>query len=236
MYCRKCGKEVEENSKFCPFCGYGLESVQDRVSDTMKQNSQSQKADKNASPKKWIIPVGIIVGIVVIGIVVFLGVEAVRKPEEVSKPEVAKEQEEPIKKAINEEPINEEPINEEQKEEIGEEEPVQEVFQERPFTPDVDTEARLKGFVREIAYMDYFGEASIIYYDDAVFCQGFLAYSAYHNGDSGKLFGKYPYEENWGGKAMEESVAAKFLQDSLGKCDISALSYLEDGRSEEACG
>lgn len=236
MYCRKCGKEVEENSKFCPFCGYGLESVQDRVSDTMKQNSQSQKADKNASPKKWIIPVGIIVGIVVIGIVVFLGVEAVRKPEEVSKPEVAKEQEEPIKKAINEEPINEEPINEEQKEEIGEEEPVQEVFQERPFTPDVDTEARLKGFVREIAYMDYFGEASIIYYDDAVFCQGFLAYSAYHNGDSGKLFGKYPYEENWGGKAMEESVAAKFLQDSLGKCDISALSYLEDGRIQAVQG
>lgn len=229
MYCRKCGKEIEENSKFCPYCGYGLQEEQNKVSGITKQDVQPQKESKGVNSKKWIIPVVIVMGIIFVAIVVFLSGKDTRKLEKASEPEVVEGSAEKM-----EEPVENETEESYQNEESGKEEPVQEVFQERPFTPDVDTETSLKGFVREIAYADYFGNASITCYDDAVFCAGFLAFSAYHNGENGKLFHKYPYEDNRSGKAMQESVAANFLQDSLGKCNISTLIYLEDGRVQ-AC-
>lgn len=229
MYCRKCGKEIEENSKFCPYCGYGLQEEQNKVSGITKQDVHPQKESKGVNPKKWIIPVVIVMGTIFVAIVVFLRVKNTHKPEKISESEVIEGSVEKM-----EEPVENETEESHQNGESETEEPVQEVFQERPFTPDVDTETSLKGFVREIAYADYFGNASITYYDDAEFCAGFLAYSAYHNGENGKLFNKYPYEDNGGGKAMEESVVANFLQDSLGKCNISTLIHLEDGRIQ-AC-
>ena len=98
MYCRKCGKKIEENSKFCPYCGFGLKEGQDKVTDTKKQNVQSQKEDKSVSPKKWVIPTVIVAGIAIVVIVAFLGVKAMCKPEKVSKPEIVEEQKEPVKK------------------------------------------------------------------------------------------------------------------------------------------
>ena len=87
MYCRKCGKKIEENSKFCPYCGFDLKGGQDKVT-TKKQNVQLQKEDKSVSPKKWVIPTVIVAGIAIVVIVAFLGVKAMRKPEKVSKPEI----------------------------------------------------------------------------------------------------------------------------------------------------
>lgn len=37
MYCRKCGKEIEENSKFCPYCGYELKEGKNKISETAEQ-------------------------------------------------------------------------------------------------------------------------------------------------------------------------------------------------------
>lgn len=97
MYCRKCGKKIEENSKFCPYCGFDLKGGQDKVT-TKKQNVQLQKEDKSVSPKKWVIPTVIVAGIAIVVIVAFLGVKAMRKPEKVSKPEIVEEQKEPVQK------------------------------------------------------------------------------------------------------------------------------------------
>ena len=73
MHCRKCGKEIEENSKFCPYCGFDLKEGQDKVTDTKKQNVQLQKEDKSVSPKKWVIPTVIVAGIIIVVIVAFWG-------------------------------------------------------------------------------------------------------------------------------------------------------------------
>ena len=135
MYCRKCGKEIEENSKFCPYCGYGLQEEQNKVSGITKQDVQPQKESKGVNPKKWIIPVVIVMGIIFVAIVVFLGVKDTRKLEKASEPEVVEGSVEKM-----EEPVENETEESYQNEESKKEEPVQEVFRERPFTPDVDTE------------------------------------------------------------------------------------------------
>lgn len=118
MYCRKCGKEIEENSKFCPYCGYELKKGQDKTSDTAKQNVRLQKTDKIVSPKKRIIPVVVVAGIIIIAIAAFLGVKAMRKPEEESKPKIVEEQKKPVKEEQKVEYPQEITLDEEEKQGI----------------------------------------------------------------------------------------------------------------------
>ena len=42
MYCKHCGKEITDETKFCPFCGGAQEDV-----------NASQKAQANASQDTW---------------------------------------------------------------------------------------------------------------------------------------------------------------------------------------
>lgn len=118
MYCRKCGKEIEKNSKFCPYCGCDLQEGMDKVADSVKQDAGLQKVDKSASLKKWVIPVVIVVGIVIVAIIVFLGVKAMRKPEEESTPEVIEGQKEPVEEEQKVEYPQEITLDEEEKQGI----------------------------------------------------------------------------------------------------------------------
>lgn len=123
MYCRKCGKEIEENSKFCPYCGYGLQEEQNKVSGITKQDVHPQKESKGVNPKKWIIPVVIVMGTIFVAIVVFLRVKNTHKPEKISESEVIEGSVEKM-----EEPVENETEESHQNGESETEEPVQEVF------------------------------------------------------------------------------------------------------------
>lgn len=60
MKCSKCGKEISENAKFCRYCGTPIQT-EEGVSSVRKQ-----KGVRKRNRKKWIIPVCIAVGILVV--------------------------------------------------------------------------------------------------------------------------------------------------------------------------
>ncbi len=60
MKCSKCGKEISENAKFCRYCGTPIQT-EEGVSSVKKQ-----KGVRKRNRKKWIIPVCIAVGILVV--------------------------------------------------------------------------------------------------------------------------------------------------------------------------
>lgn len=47
MYCRHCGKKIEEDSHFCPYCGSSTRSAESEKSDPA--NAQNAEADRYAS-------------------------------------------------------------------------------------------------------------------------------------------------------------------------------------------
>ena len=47
MFCSKCGKEIADNSKFCPECGRAIESINYDSIDKAKKNTW--KRDREAS-------------------------------------------------------------------------------------------------------------------------------------------------------------------------------------------
>lgn len=96
MYCRKCGKEIAENSAFCPYCGYDLSKTQSNVNTNGQEKMLAAAGKKTADIYKWIIPIAIAAGVVVIVIAVFLGIKMMRKPEETSRQEVTKEEQKSI--------------------------------------------------------------------------------------------------------------------------------------------
>lgn len=51
MFCKNCGQEIEENVKFCPYCGSNLSTV---VNDNLQQcDNKKEKSgfNENVSPK-----------------------------------------------------------------------------------------------------------------------------------------------------------------------------------------
>ena len=94
MYCRKCGKEINDTSKFCPYCGCDIKN--ERMDTTEKTDaSKPGKTAKNRGARKWMIPVAAGVGIVVIGAAAILGVRAMRNSQEQETSTEAVTEEEP---------------------------------------------------------------------------------------------------------------------------------------------
>lgn len=69
MYCSKCGKKIDDDSKFCEYCG-----EETQTNDFPKQDKESNK-DELDKPKKscWIQFLGIIVAIIAFALGRFLG-------------------------------------------------------------------------------------------------------------------------------------------------------------------
>jgi hypothetical protein len=84
MICENCNKEIEQDSKFCSFCGYKIENIEDKKEDTanLKESisnnleTKLNNTDENKNPKKSILKEVIyrIIGVVI----AYLGFVAVK--------------------------------------------------------------------------------------------------------------------------------------------------------------
>lgn len=144
------------------------------------------------------------------------------KKEDTKKAEQVKKEED--KKAESAEIEKEEAT---QKEETKTEEKQEPVFQEHAFEPDAETEAGLNQFVLALAYVDFRSCAKITAYDDAEVCKKFLHYAVRTDGQAKRIFNKYSMEPEFK-VLMPESSVTDFLQNSLGKYDLSTLRYEGD--------
>ena len=80
MFCEKCGKEIKDNVKFCPFCG-------NKVSEKVESRQAVQKqTSKETKKKKWLWMVGVAV-ILAAGGGIALGLNQNPKPQ--SDPQAA---------------------------------------------------------------------------------------------------------------------------------------------------
>lgn len=61
MYCKKCGKQVEDGSSFCPYCGADLREQEVEV---VEANVESEKPQESRGPWKVFAIVGYVLGIV----------------------------------------------------------------------------------------------------------------------------------------------------------------------------
>ena len=85
MYCRKCGKEIADDSKFCPRCG---EQIEAESQERNSKNSDELTVSKVGNRTRFFLAAG---AIVIIGIVIVSGVKEIndiRNAEENSNVEV----------------------------------------------------------------------------------------------------------------------------------------------------
>lgn len=75
MYCRNCGKEIESDSRFCPYCGKEVATVSETVvgQETVPENREqmeeaSKKGKMKPGGKKIVIVLVIVLGLVVLGL------------------------------------------------------------------------------------------------------------------------------------------------------------------------
>lgn len=216
MYCRKCGKKIEENSKFCPYCGYELKVGLREVSDTTKQNMQQQKVDNNASPKKLVIPVAIMLGIVVVATVVFLGAKAMRKPEESLKAEIVEGDMEDEKEIVEEESADypQEITLKEENSDIDSNGNIEEV--------NIEVLSRLLYILGNVDYKGNFGR--IMTLSQEKLADDFLYYTLTYAEDimRGNVT---PAEENW---VLSKGEIAEYLQNSLGSSERGGAFVISD--------
>ena len=60
MYCKYCGNEIEDNSKFCKNCGKNL------IEDKPKENTEQKKPIENHKDEKWPTGLKIFLAIIII--------------------------------------------------------------------------------------------------------------------------------------------------------------------------
>lgn len=241
MFCTKCGKEIDENARFCWHCGSPVGSKAQKLQEEPSNMAAAKKVENIVEPvsrpgnrKKWVVPVCIAAGVAVLAAVGAAAVNLTKtdkgdtqKVEQIKTAEAEKE-------PVEEKPAAQKPAavpDAGTEKESAKEEPL---FQEHAFTPDAETEAGLKQFVSSIAWADFFGHAQITAYDDAEFCKQFLFFATRMDYDIGRVLNKYslvPGPE----LMMSESDVTDFLQNSLGKCELDNMIY-KDGQIMAAGG
>ncbi len=99
MYCRKCSKEIKDDSKFCPYCGNEILMDQSSLpapgkpelnSDTGTHTTAGGKEPptekkKVAGRPGWLIPLAVVSSVAVIGTAVYMGVRVMQEPAEATK-------------------------------------------------------------------------------------------------------------------------------------------------------
>lgn len=236
MFCTKCGKEIDDSAKFCKYCGSPVEVDTEEVLETPSDMDTEEESEVFEEPvpkiknrKKWVVPVCIIAGIAVLGGMGVLAANMAKaEKEEPKKVEQTKPEKETVKEEKPAEPEEEKPT--EPAKEVVEEKPV---FQEHAFTPDAETEAGLNQFATALAWADFFGTAKVTAYDDAEFCKRFLFYATRMDYGTGRVLNRYSLEPA-SKLLMSEADVTDLLQNSLGKCDLSNMTY-ENGQII-ACG
>lgn len=105
----------------------------------------------------------------------------------------------------------------------------------KEFAISAEVEARLNSFCEVLAWVDFFCDSSITEAGDADFCRAFAAFAFYtdtleKNGKA--LLNKYGYTLDSSGGLLKiiaaESIVQRFLQDSVGKTDMSKMQYTSE--------
>lgn len=105
----------------------------------------------------------------------------------------------------------------------------------KEFAISAEVEARLNSFCEVLAWVDFLGETGIAEVDDADFSRDFAAFAFYtdtleKNGKT--LLNEYGYTLDSSGGLLRiiaaESIVQRFLQDSVGKADMSKMQYTSE--------
>lgn len=92
MYCRKCGKEISNVSKFCPYCGYKIKSMKNPVSNNT-DILNLRKVSMRKRRRKGILSVVVGGGCVIIGVVAILGIQFIHNKSPETKIDFVQNQE-----------------------------------------------------------------------------------------------------------------------------------------------
>ena len=76
MFCTKCGKEIDENARFCWHCGSPVGSKAQKLQEEPSNMAAAKKVENIVEPvsrpgnrKKWVVPVCIAAGVAVLAAV-----------------------------------------------------------------------------------------------------------------------------------------------------------------------
>ncbi len=103
MFCIKCGKEINDNDKFCQYCGSPIEREGEEHLDISKDMEMmeeeygevhDEQVSKTKNRKKWVIPVCIAVGVVALAGTGVFAMNMLKAEKKEPKKEIAKEEKE----------------------------------------------------------------------------------------------------------------------------------------------
>ncbi len=232
MYCRKCGKEIENNSKFCPCCGNHLDMEQSHAERPAKPKElleEPSKEYKSVNPKKWVIPVAAVSSAAIIGLVVFVGVRFMQKPPETTEQVTADIQKQDS--SDKKEKVGKVEDVESAEDTIQDDEPGQ-VDTIISLEPSVKEQLEL--FVELLGWSEHFSynwedRKKLMEFDDSNLCHSFLLYSLFFDGynkkNNDRLISKYTYTmTSYPQFIIAEEIAKKYLMDSIGRYDNSRMN------------
>lgn len=105
MFCKKCGKEINDTDKFCQYCGCPVGRVEKELSDISPdmdivekehgKNLDEQMFKSKKNRKKWIIPVCIAAGVVILTGAGVFAMNMLKAEKKEPGKEITKEEKEP---------------------------------------------------------------------------------------------------------------------------------------------
>lgn len=104
MFCKKCGKEINDTDKFCQYCGSPIEKEGEELSDISRDKGMPaethgedhhEQASKAKSRKKWVIPVCIAAGVAVLAGTGVFAMNMLNAEKKEPKKEITKEEKKP---------------------------------------------------------------------------------------------------------------------------------------------
>jgi hypothetical protein len=72
MFCGNCGKEIDENAKFCPYCGSATDSRTNPIIDTVSKNLVEQKVMTKQNDSPALVPAILSCLFPIVGLILFL--------------------------------------------------------------------------------------------------------------------------------------------------------------------
>lgn len=103
MFCKKCGKEINDADKFCQYCGSPVEKEGEELSNISKDKgmptetygeNHDEQVSKAKTKKKWVIPLCIAAGVVVLAGTGVFAMNVLNAEKKEPKKEITKEEKE----------------------------------------------------------------------------------------------------------------------------------------------
>ena len=207
MFCTKCGKEIDDSAKFCKYCGSPVEVDTEEALETPSDTDTAEEAEVFEEPvpkiknrKKWVVPVCIAAGIVVLGGMGVLAANMAKAEKEEPK---KVQQIKPEKETAKEEPKTEK-------------EP--EVTYPKDITLDAEVQNKITEFLDLLCKMDASGSGHNFAINKTIdndFASGFLLDSMWFE----IPFAEGQPVEGW---SVSEEIAKNYLKTSIGVEEFTA--------------